>query len=425
VNIFENGFLDVFKTAQNNLAIFTAANPGCVAAGNCNYGNTGLPGQINVPIITTAINSSTDLTTATQLVQGQAGGLARSIAINGARMNRLINASLIPSVTLPGGAKVSNFFVVNPQVVGGGTFIMTNGTDTQFHALQIELRRRLSNGLLVQGSYQYGKALANAFGSSSSVAIQPQTLRDLNQDKGPSPWDIRHSFKVDWLYELPIGPGRAFLNGNIPVLSKVLEGWQTGGVARIQSGPVMLLQSGRATFNQCGAVTTCDPGVVLRNITTKQLQDLVKIRKTTSATGSGVVFWLPDSIINNSLAAFEVGGKTLKDLDPSAPYIGPPTTPGELGSHVFLYGPKVIRFDLNVVKRTRITERTNFEARVQFLNAFNRANFFIPSATADARTVNVNSSGFGQTRAAYRDFTVSGTNDPGGRLIEFQFRLNF
>ena len=84
------------------------------------------------------------------------------------------------------------------------------------------------------------------------------------------------------------------------------------------------------------------------------------------------------------------------------------------------------RFDLNLVKRTRITERTNFEARMQFLNAFNRANFFVSSATADARTVAVNSAApFGQTRAAYRDFTVSGTNDPGGRVIEFQFRLNF
>ena len=114
---------------------------------------------------------------------------------------------------------------------------MTNGIDTQFHALQIEVRRRLSNGLLVQGSYQFGKALANAYGSSAVVAIQPRTLRDLNADKGPSPWDIRHAFKADWLYELPIGPGRAFLNGHIPVVSKVLEGWQTGGVARIQSGP--------------------------------------------------------------------------------------------------------------------------------------------------------------------------------------------
>jgi hypothetical protein len=426
VNIFENGFLNVFKAAQNNLNIFIKANPGCVAAGNCNYGNTGLPGQVSIPIISTAIRATptsadTDLTTATLLQQGQAGALANNIAFNATRMARLINANLVSSITLPNGQKVSNFFVANPQTTGGA-FLITNGIDTQFHALQIELRRRLSSGLLVQGSYQFGKALANAYGSSSVVAIQPRTLRDLNADKGPSPWDIRHSFKIDWLYELPVGPGKPFLNGHMPVISKVLEGWQTGGVARIQSGPVMLLTSGRATFNQNEA------GVILHNITTKQLQDMVKIRKTTVCAGSacrGVVFWLPDSIINNSAAAFEVGGKTLADLDPNAPYIGPADQAGELGSRIYLYGPMTSRFDLNLVKRTRITERVNLEARMQLLNAFNRANFYIPSATADARTVAVNNSGFGQTRSAYRDFTVSGTNDPGGRIIEFQFRLNF
>ncbi|HKP85215.1 MAG TPA: hypothetical protein VJZ26_03910, partial [Blastocatellia bacterium] len=421
VNIFENGFLDTFKAAQNNLNIFIKANPGCVAAGNCNYGNSNLPGQVAVPLITTSIGVGTDLTTATLLQQGQAGALANNIATNATRMNRLINANLVPFVTLPNGQKVSNFFIANPQTTGGA-FVMTNGIDTQFHALQIELRRRLSSGLLVQGSYQFAKGLSNAFGNSAVVAIQPRTLRDLNADKGPSPWDIRHSFKIDWLYELPIGQGKAFLNGHVPVLSKILEGWQTGGVARIQSGPVLLLTSGRNTFNQNEA------GVTLHNISTKQLQDLVKIRKTTVCAGStcrGVVFWLPDSIINNSLAAFEVGGKTLANLDPNAPYIGPADTPGELGSRIYLYGARQSRFDLNLVKRTRITERTNFEARVQFLNAFNNPNFNIGGADANSRTVSVNSSGFGQTRSAYRDFTVSGTNDPGGRIIEFQFRLNF
>ncbi|HXI89728.1 MAG TPA: carboxypeptidase regulatory-like domain-containing protein [Blastocatellia bacterium] len=418
VNIFENGFLDVFKAAANNLAISRAAGRGD------NYGNQNLPGQVNVPLITTAIGGSaaaTNTTVVTQLQQGQAGAVANGIATSASRMNNLIAAGLVPFVTLPDGSKVSNFFVMNPQAVTGGAFLMTNGVDTQFHALQIEVRRRLSNGLLVQGSYQYGKALSNSYGSSSAVATQPRTLRDLNQDWGLSPWDLRHSFKLDWLYELPIGPGRAFLNGHTPVISKVLEGWQTGGVARIQTGPVFLMTSGRATFNQN------DSGVVLHNISTKQLQDLVKIRKETVCAAGvcrGVVFWLPDSIIQNSLAAFDLG-KGLASLDPNAPYIGPQTEPGKLGNRIFLHGPMTARFDLNLVKRTRITERVNFEARMQLLNAFNRANFYILSATADARTAAVNSSSFGQTRAAYRDFTVSGTNDPGGRLIEFQFRLNF
>jgi hypothetical protein len=186
----------------------------------------------------------------------------------------------------------------------------------------------------------------------------------------------------------------------------------------------MLFTSGRATFNQN------DAGVVLHNISNNQLQGLIKIRKTTVCDPNchGVVFWLPDSFIQNTLAAFEVGGKTVKDLDVNAPYLGPPTTAGELGDRLVLFGPMTARFDLNIMKRIPITERTNFEGRVQFLNAFNRPNFYIgsiASVNSPLRTIGGNDSAFGQTRAAYRDPTVSGTNDPGGRLIEFQLRFNF
>lgn len=432
VNIFENGFLNAFNAARNNLLIF-ARQPGstCVVSGTvvqsvsgtCNYGNSGLPGQVNVPLITTAINSSTDSTTATRLIQGQAGSVANSIAFTASRMTNLINAGLVPFTTLPNGQKVSNFFIVNPQVASGA-FVMGNGINTLFNALQIELRRRLSNGLLVQGSYQFGKALSNSYTSSDSVFSNPRTLRRPDLDKAPSPWDIRHAFKVDWIYELPMGPGKPFLSTTNPIVSRIVGGWQFGGVARIQSGPSMLFTSGRATFNQN------DAGVVLHNISNHQLQDLIKIRKTTVCDPNchGVVFWLPDSFIQNTLAAFEVGGKTVKDLDVNAPYLGPPTTPGELGDRLVLYGPMTARFDLNIMKRIPITERTNFEGRVQFLNAFNRPNFFIgsiASVNSPLRTIGGNDSAFGQTRAAYRDPTVSGTNDPGGRLIEFQLRFNF
>lgn len=416
VNIFENGFLDAFKAATKNLSIYTSANPGCVAAGNCNYGNSGLPGQSNVPLITTAIGSAADLNTATLLQQGQAGALANSIAFNVGRMNRLIDARLVPFVTLPDGSRASNFFILNPQT--NGTFLMTNGINTSFDALQVELRRRLSRGLVAQGSYQFGKALSNAFVSSAVVFSQPRTLRDLNEGRTYSPWDIRHSFKFNFVYELPFGLGKPLLGRRSRAVDLAVGGWQIGGIARVQSGSPTLLTGGRMTFNQF------DAGVVLHNLTPRQLQDMVRIRKETTCDGSGcrgVVFYLPDSLIRNTLAAFDLGGQ----LDPNAPYIGPPTEPGRLGQRIMFFGPWFSRFDFNVIKRIPITERVQFEARVQILNAFNQTNFYIGDPDLNIRGVSANSTTFGQTRNAYRDITVSGTNDPGGRLVEFQFRLKF
>ncbi|HLG15938.1 MAG TPA: carboxypeptidase regulatory-like domain-containing protein [Blastocatellia bacterium] len=421
VNIFENGFLNEFIAARNNLAISRAAGRGN------NYGNLGLPGQVAVPIIQTAIGSTTDLTTLTSLDRGEAGRVAAAIAGNLTRMNRLITAGLVPSITVPDpnnpGATItlSNFFVVNPRSPGN-SFLMDNGAGSTYNSLQVELRRRMSKGLLVQASYVFSKSLTNAFANSSVAFSQPTSLRDLEYDKGPAPRDIRHGIKVDWIHELPIGAGHRFFDSKNRVIGKLLEGWQWGGVARIQSGTPFLLTSGRLTYNNR------ESGVELHNLTLKQLQGMVKIHKETvcnPTTGvcQGVVYWLPIQLINNSQAAFEVAGKG--PLNPNQPYIGPPTTPGKLGSRIFLYGPWQTRWDLNFMKRTRISESTNFEFRVQLLNAFNRPNFTIQDPGDNTFAIGPSSTAFGQTRSAYRDFTVSGTNDPGGRLVEFQIRLNF
>jgi Carboxypeptidase regulatory-like domain len=413
VNIFENGFLNHFNTA------LAALN----ASGGTSYG----PG-----FIATAVGSQTDATTILRLQQGQAGAIANSIAFNTGRMNNLINAGLVPFFTLPSttssgtvacnpaltgasqNCKVSNYFILNPQVTAGA-FLMTEGTETNFNALQIEFRRRFSKGLLVQGSYQFGKALSNAFVSSSSVFSQPRTLRNPTLDRTYSPWDIRHSFKLDYIYELPFGNGKHWLNNSNSLVNHVIGNWQIGGVTRIQSGPATLLTSGgRATVNQN------DSGLVLHNLTQSQLQALVGIRKTPS----GVVYWLPQSLIDNTISAFN-STTGLSTLDPSAPYIGPPNIAGLMGERIVLFGPMTARFDFNVVKRFKVTERVNLEGRVSFLNAFNRANFYIGDADSTIRTASAASQSFGQTRSAYRDITVSGTNDPGGRLIEWQFRINF
>ncbi|HET6853919.1 MAG TPA: TonB-dependent receptor [Pyrinomonadaceae bacterium] len=419
VNIFENGFLAQFKAAANNLAISRANNKGD------NYGNQGLPGQVNVPLITVGLNSSTNSTMVTRLLQGQAGAAANTIAFNLSNMNRLINAGLVPFTTLPTSTgcvsgnttsqtcKVSNFFVVNPQTAGGA-FLMTQGTDTSFNALQVEVRRRLSNGLLFNGSYQYGKALANAFVSSSSVFSQPRTLRDPELDRNFSPWDVRHSFKLDYIYELPFGPGRQFFTSSNEVVKRLVGNWQVGGVVRVQSGPATLLTSGgRATVNQF------DSGVVLHNMTLKDLEKMVQIRKDPS----GIVYWLPKDVIDNTVAAFS--SSTGTPLNPNAPYIGPPLTPGVFGERIVFHGPSTARFDFNVLKRVPLSEKVNLEGRVSFLNAFNRANFYLGDSDSTIRSVSAASTSFGQTRSAYRDITVSGTNDPGGRLIEWQFRINF
>jgi hypothetical protein len=415
INIVENGFGNEFKTAQQNLAIARGCatpDPVCMSANRAKSNQyVGLAGQQALPIILTSVASNNDSTSALNIEQGEAGRLANAIATNATRMARLTAA----------GYPV-NLFQANPTISTGSASVTTNGGNSNYNGLQVELRHRMSHGLLAQVTYSWAHSISNEFNAGNGGSYT--TLRDPGNDKGPSPYDVRQALKLNWIYDLPWGPNHRFLgkvdNG---FAKKFMQGWQLASVTRLQSGSPIRLISGRQSFN------TSESGVVLRNITTQQLQDMMQIRKvtlpaTSSSPAIGAVYFLPQSIVDNTNAAFEQSSKTLANLDPSAPYIAPANAAGQLGQHIFLYGPMQQKWDFSLIKKTPIRETMNLEFRVQALNIFNLTNFllFVPGSGITT-TLPVNSTSFGQTSGAYRD--IQNTNDPGGRIVEFALRLNF
>jgi len=150
---------------------------------------------------------------------------------------------------------------------------------------------------------------------------------------------------------------------------------------------------------------------------------MVNIRKETGADGKGIVYFLPESLIQNTMAAFNTGGKTPADLDKSRPYIGPAPV-GELGWRGLLRANWNRFFDASVSKRTVIREQMNLEFRATALNVFNMTNFGNPGSNGVTAPLYGNiGSTFGQVTGAYRD--ISGTVEPGGRILEFMLRFNF
>jgi hypothetical protein len=407
VNTVESGFTTQFQAAQNNLAISNGLSlPQLLATAqsgtgfkltNNNYSDQGLPGQVPVPIITTAIGSNTDQTTATQLAQGQAGATANGIATNATRMAALTKA----------GYPI-NLFQVNPNN-GGNSTEETNRNSSTYNSAQFIVRRRLATGLQMEASYAFSKSLTDA---------NTPTLRNWGGNKGPTNFDIRNGIKVTWVYQLPFGPGRSMLSSAHGVAGKVIGGWEIAGVGRMQSGVPINIISGRDTFNQN------DGGVVLHNITQSQLQSQMGLNFTSQINASGAAvgtaYFLPQSLIQNTLAAADISGT----FNPSAPYIGQCNSAGQICDQVFLWGPWLFKWDVSLVKRTQIKERLNFEFRVEALNVFNHPNIVIDAGGATGGSINstINSS-FGQTSSAFRD--LNNTNDPGARSLEFVARLNF
>src|SRR5262249_51768405 len=151
---------------------------------------------------------------------------------------------------------------------------------------------------------------------------------------------------------------------------------------------------------------------------TSELQSMMNINHTSqinaNGTVTGTVYLFPQAFVKNTLAAFNISGT----LDPTAPYVGPCDQAGQICDHVFIWGPWLSKWDVSVIKRTRIRERFNVEFRAQALNVMNHPNILSPGGAATNGNISATiNSAFGQTSAAFRDF--NNTNDPGGRTLEF------
>jgi len=352
VNIFENGFLNEFLNAQKNLAINggTSFAPGAA-------GTVALPTMSTLFTGLSAANGFASSTFITALNNNNVGAMAFTLANSATyRANR---ANLTP-----------NFFLANPNA--NFAQALTNNSFSNYHSLQAEIRKRLSNGLQLQANYTFSKALTDTDGNVQSTLENYHTLRNLALDKHRASFDQTHRFIANFIYELPFGPGRRWLSGT-PVLSKVVEGWQVGSIITAQTGSPIFITSGRSTFNNF----TGTIGAQFVGSSFNQFRDAAGIYKT----AAGVFFFDPKLMdITTNPTTGQLTGATLKSGLLAAPA---PGTFGNFPRNSF-NGPGFSQVDISLTKRTRFYERGDVELKVNFINAFNHPNFVFGSLNFDA-----------------------------------------
>jgi hypothetical protein len=368
VNIIENGFLNEFRLAQENLRVNIANGRGNT------FAYTGLPGTSPLPIYLAYLNgvgaaqagntamytggswSSTNFTNPLARFNPNPYTPASDSANSGlfGTPERRANA-------LRAGL-AENFFVVNPGLLDGAN-IRTNLGFSHYDALQIDVRRRLSQGLQVQASYAYGDTYVSNF-----YSIRKPILESI--DTG-TPGSVRHAFKADWVYELPFGRGRRFASGVNALVDGFVGGWSFAGTARIQSGQVVDYGNVRLV-----GMTEDD----LRN-----LYGLYEYPQVFTENAPMRFYRLPQDIIENTIRANDVSATSATGYGAQGPptgrYLAPANGPdcievasgfGDCGVRTLqIVGPMVQFVDLSVVKQVRITGRVNAEFRAEFLNAFN------------------------------------------------------
>jgi hypothetical protein len=402
-NLVENGFLKEFRQAQANLQ----AN---IATGRGNtFAFTGAPGTAPLPIFLAYYNAqptanagNSALYTGTNWTNGpflallaplnpNPGGTTGFASNNGT--NGLYGNSTFRQNALTAGLP-ANFFVANPNV--SNSFLRTNLDDTKYNSLQIELRRRLSQGVQFQSSYVFGKAYqSNFFGFRHA--------EEWRRDSG-DPGDLTHQLKGNVVYELPFGRGRRFGGNANGVVERLIGGWQIGVAANINSGRLVNLGNVRLVgMNE---------------------SDVSKMFKLRFDDAGKQLYNFPQDVIDNTILAFAVSPTSASGYAGAAPtgrYFKPANGPdcietetnaGDCGTgDLVVTGPLFQQYDLRFSKRTAIVGSVNFEVAAEMLNAFNHANF-TPIAGVGQSTV-----------AGYQLTGLQGTNT--ARVVQIVMRVNW
>jgi hypothetical protein len=404
--LVENGFVDEFKLAQQNLLANLAAGRGPNGGRNFAYFGAGT-GTSPLPTYL-AYFSGLGASRATDPAAYSASQFSNSAWLGHLGQyepdpedaaNDLHASAAFRANALRAGVP-ANFFVMNPDVDNAN---IVRGVDRQqYDAMQIELRRRLSRGLTVSANYTY----------SRTYEADLDTLRR-GYDMIVADDGVPHAFKATWLYELPFGRGRRFGSGVNPWLDAVVGGWEFSGSGRVQVRDFRV------------------DDVRLVGMTEDELKDVFKIRvERNPVTGTVTVWDLPQDIIDNTRRAFNTDPTSPTGYSAEGPptgrYLAPPSFPGcvavylgDCGAprNLYVRGPVFTRFDLSFKKRFPFGRGASFDLQLDLLNAFDNINFtpvFDPSPN--------NAVAF-QVTSAYTD--INTTHDPGGRIGQIIWRVNW
>lgn len=327
-----------------------------------------------------------------------------------------------------------NYIVANPQL-STASYIGGFGK-ANYNSGQAQFTLRPTDGLSFQSTYIFSRTLG----------LVPQNWTDplnRNADYAPPYQDVRHDFRTNGTFELPIGPAKLLMPKSSGTLARIVEHWQTGFIFNVSSGNPRTV---------VGAKTLYATG--LQNLDSAQSRADLVAPELFSPNTKGSVVWNPagndgffygqgkfltvadqqcspggvtDHTDEMGLNLRTSGFCTLQSIAQNSGGTPGKTIfqnafPGHRGNMPFgLNAPGQYRFDANVSKKFQLSESKALSFRLDCLNVFNHPGVGDPQPMTGQ---NINTAGiiFGQMTS--KGVLGSGAN-PQMRYITGQLRLDF
>ena len=277
--------------------------------------------------------------------------------------------------------------------------LIANAATSDYNALQLQFRRRLSHGLQVLSSYSWSHSIDT--GSAGSIGSGSNALSALNSNvnRGPSDFDIRNACSTGLTYDVPTPKGNAFAH-------TILRGWSTENIIQARSAPPVNVFYSDFGFLSNGFFTSVRPDIV---------------------TGQPLYLYGPQY----------PGGKGFNPAafisPPLDPTTGLPVRQGDLPRNA-LRGFGLTQWDFAVHREFLIHESLKLQFRTEMFNVLNHPNFGPP--VGDLQSPSPINPQFGQSiqmlgqSLAGSTGLGSGAFDPlyqlgGPRSVQFGLKLLF
>jgi hypothetical protein len=248
----------------------------------------------------------------------------------------------------------------------------------------------MSHGLQFQAAYTWSHALDNssdplnpAFGSH----VFPRNSLNLAQNYGNSDNDTRHVAVFNYIYELPIGRGKNYLNHG--AAGRIMEGFEFDGIFTAQTGH---------PFQVRGTLDTQRTGIAAWGY------------QVGNPFGSGA-----------NCGLVPTPGSGYAYITNECAFTNPPFGSASNNERNQWYGPGFWDWDVTLAKRMSLTERVKAELRFEGYNILNHPHFQNPGTDA-ANTGNlIGQSQFGVITSTYQQ--ADGTTS--ARQIQVAMKIIF
>ena len=263
-----------------------------------------------------------------------------------------------------------------PQYTGYNLVAPMN-RNSVYHSAQVKVEKRFAQGASMLISYTWAKLISDT--DTLTAWLEPggglgvQNWYNLHAERSVTLYDVPHRAVMSFIYDLPFGKGKKFMNGTNGGVSRLVGGWGINGITTFQSGnPLNMTMAVNTTNSQGGGQRPNSTGASA-NLTGSAQNRLGKWFDTSAFTAT---------------PAFQFGNvaRTLTDVR----------------SH------GIANYNLTIFKNTTITERVGLQFRTEIFNLFNRVQFSYPGTA-------LGNPQFGVVSGQY--------NDP--RLIQFALKLQF